>query len=164
MSLPPPPPPAGPGVHPPFPAPPVEGRGKRVGTSLGIAAGVLVLVCGAGSIAGFGFLTSFSRALDEQAESVVSRYLEDLQDRDFDGAYQQLCQDARDSETQADYIERMSDTEPFESYTVGDLSTLGMRLTVPVELIYPGGDQVSMEADLTQNQSTGKFEVCDLGE
>jgi hypothetical protein len=163
MSLPPPPPPPGPGVHPPFPAPPVEGRGKRVGTSLGIAAGVVVLVCGAGSVAGFGFLTAFNRSLAEQADKVVTNYLDDLQDRDFDGAYQQLCQDARDSETQADYTTRMSESEPFDSYLVGDLS-LGVRLTVPVQLTYPDGDQVSMEAELTQNQSTGKFQVCDLGE
>jgi hypothetical protein len=163
MSLPPPPPPPGPGVHPPFPAPPVEGRGKRVGTSLGIAAGVVVLVCGAGSVAGFGFLTSFNRSLVEQADKVVTSYLEDLQDRDFGGAYQQLCQDARDSESQADYTSRMSGTEPFDSYRVGDLS-LGVRLTVPVQLIYPDGDRVDMEAELTQSQSTGKFEVCDLGE
>ncbi len=163
MSLPPPPPPPGPGVHPPFPAPPIEGRGKRVGTSVGIVAGIVVLVCGVGAVAGVGLLTSITGALDEQADVVVSHYLDDLRERDFDGAYEQLCQDAQDSESLADFTARMSDTEPFESYRVGDLS-MGVRLTVPVELVYPDGDSTRLEADLVQNRSTGKFEVCDLGE
>ncbi|HWS39517.1 MAG TPA: hypothetical protein VN408_43080 [Actinoplanes sp.] len=163
MSLPPPPPPPGPGVHPPFPAPPVEGRGKRFGTTAAIVAGVLVLVCGGGAIAGGGFLTAFSSALDEQAGVVVSRYLDDLRDRDFEGAYQQLCEDARLDETPADFTGRMQGLEPFEDYEVGDLS-LGMRITVPVQLLYADGDRSRVDADLTQNTSTGKFEVCGLGE
>ncbi|MFC4072328.1 hypothetical protein [Actinoplanes subglobosus] len=162
MSLPPPPPP-GPGVHPPFPAPPVEGRGKRIGTSLGIVAGIVVLVCGVGAVAGIGLATSITSALDEQAEVVVSRYVDDIQARDFDGAYGQLCQDSQDSETLADFTARMADTEPFDSYSVGSLS-MGVRLTVPVEIFYPDGDSTQLQADLAQNRSTGKFEVCDLGE
>ncbi|WP_204295168.1 hypothetical protein [Actinoplanes campanulatus] len=162
MSLVPPPPP-GPGVHPPFPAPPVEGRGKRIGTSLGITAGILVLICGAGVVAAGGFLTAFGNALDEQAEVVVSRYLDDLQDRDFDGAYQQLCQQAQDSESQSDYVARMAASEPFSSYRLGELA-LGVRIVVPVDLLYPDGGSARQEAVLGQNKKTGKFEVCDLGE
>ncbi|GIF37419.1 hypothetical protein [Actinoplanes xinjiangensis] len=163
MSLPPPPPPPGPGVHPPFPAPPVEGRGKRVGMSVGIVAGIVVLVCGVGAVAGIGLATSVTNALDEQADVVVSNYLDDLRERDFDGAYEQLCQDAQDAESLTDFTARMSDTEPFDSYRVGDLS-MGVRLTVPVEIVYPDGDSTRLQADLAQNRSTGKFEVCDLGE
>ncbi|WP_430782168.1 hypothetical protein [Actinoplanes sp. G11-F43] len=163
MSLPPPPPPPGPGVHPPFPAPPVEGRGKRLGTTIGVVAGIVVLVCGAGTIAGGGFLTAFSRSLDEQAGVVVSRYLSDLQARDFDGAYRQLCESARLDETQADFAERMEETEPITSYQVGEL-TLGVSISVPVELVYADGERDRVAADLTQNTSTGKFEVCGLGE
>ncbi|GIE82690.1 hypothetical protein Aph02nite_86400 [Actinoplanes philippinensis] len=163
MSLPPPPPPPGPGVHPPFPAPPFEGRGKRIGTSVGIAAGIVALVCGVGAVAGIGFATSVGSALDEQADVVVSRYLDELRERDFDGAYGLLCQDAQDTESLADFTARMADTEPFESYRVGDLS-MGVRLTVPVVIVYPDGDSTRLRADLVQNRSTGKFEVCDLGE
>lgn len=150
-------------MHPPFPAPPVEGRGKRFGTTVAIVAGVVALVCGGGTIAGIGFLTAFSSSLDEQAGVVVSRYLDDLQARDFDGAYQQLCEDARFDETAADFAGRMQSFEPFETYVVGELS-LGMRITVPVQLIYADGDRAQVDADLTQNTSTGKFEVCGLGE
>ncbi|MDI6098222.1 hypothetical protein QLQ12_06355 [Actinoplanes sp. NEAU-A12] len=162
MSLPPPPPPPGPGVHPPFPAPPVEGRGKRVSTSLGIVAGVVVLVCGVGAVAGVGFLTSFTSALGEQAEVTVGRYLADLRERDFDGAYQQLCQEARDDESQADYAARMAGFEPFVSFEVGELDLV--KSTVPVSLTYPDGDRARVEAELQQSRSTGKFEVCDLRE
>ncbi|BEL09367.1 hypothetical protein Q0Z83_075580 [Actinoplanes sichuanensis] len=163
MSLPPPPPPPGPGVHPPFPAPPVEGRGKRVGTSVGIVAGIVVLVCGVGAVAGIGLMTSITSALDEQADVVVGHYLDDIQERDFDGAYQQLCQDARDVETPSEFAERMESTEPFQSYRLGDLSW-GVRLTLPVDIVYSGGGSQRLEAELVQNRSTGKFEVCDLGE
>ncbi|GAA1624934.1 hypothetical protein [Actinoplanes couchii] len=163
MSLPPPPPPPGPGVHPPFPAPPVEGRGKRFGTTAAIVAGILVLVCGGGAIAGGGFLTSFASALDEQADVVVSRYLEDLKARDFDGAYGQLCEQAKLDETQSEYTARMQGFEPFESYEVGDLA-LGVRVSVPVQLTYADGDRARVDAELTQSTSTGKFEVCGLGE
>jgi hypothetical protein len=162
MSLSPPPPPPGPGVHPPFPAPPVEGRSKRVGTTVGIVAGVLVLVCGVGTIAGAGFLTSVTSALGEQAQVTVGRYLDDLRERDFDGAYQQLCQEARDDESQTDYVARMAASEPFQSYRVGELDLV--RSSVPVDLTYPDGDRANVEAELQQSRSTGKFEVCGLRE
>ncbi|GAA4961852.1 hypothetical protein [Actinoplanes utahensis] len=163
MSLPPPPPPPGPGVHPPFPAPPVEGRGKRTGTTLGIVAVVLVLVCGAGTIAAGGFFTAFTSALDEQAQVVVGRYLDDLRERDFGGAYEQLCQDARDTEAKADYVARMTDSEPLRSYSFREL-TMGIQIVLPVDLIYVGGDRVQAAAVLGQNTQTGEFEVCELEE
>ena len=163
MSLPPPPPPPGPGVHPPFPAPPVEGRGKRTGTTLGIIAGVLVLVCGAGTIAAGGFFTAFTSALEEQAQVVVGRYLDDLRERDFAGAYLQLCEQARDSESQTDFASRMAESEPLQSYRFYELS-MGIQIVLPVDLVYAGGDTVQAEAVLGQNTQTGEFEVCELEE
>ena len=162
MSLSPPPPPPGPGVHPPFPAPPVEGRGKRIGTGLGIAAGVVLLVCGVGTVAGVGFLTSATSAVGEQAEVTVSRFLDELRERDFDGAYQQLCQATRDEESQADFAARMAGSEPIRSYRVGEFDLV--RGSVPVDLTYADGDLARVEAELRQSRTTGKFEVCDLRE
>ena len=111
MNLPPPPAPPGPGVHPPFPAPPVEGRGRRAWTSFGITAGVVALVCGGGAVAGLGLVTAFSRSLDEQAGVVVGHYLDDLRERDYAGAYQQLCEASKQRESQADYTARMAEEE-----------------------------------------------------
>lgn len=157
-----PPPPPGPGVHPPFPAPPVEGRGRRVGLSLGIAGGVLALVCGGGAAALAGLGVAMDDALNEQAHVVVGRYADAVRDRDFARAYDQLCAEARNAESEAAYTSRLSATEPFSSYRIGDLDLVDG--SVPVRLIYPDGRAVTVEAELRQNTSTGAFEVCELGE
>ena len=157
-----PPPPPGPGVHPPFPAPPVEGRGRRIGLGLGIAGGVLVLVCGGGAAALFGLGSAMDDALNEQAHVVVNRYVDAVRDRDFARAYDQLCQDSQNSESEADFTSRLSATEAFSSYEIGDLDLV--YASVPVRLIYPDGRSASAEAELGQNTSTGAFEVCELGE
>ncbi|MEV6306421.1 hypothetical protein AB0M02_43925 [Actinoplanes sp. NPDC051861] len=157
-----PPPPPGPGVHPPFPAPPVEGKGRRIGLGLGIGAGVLVLVCGGGAAALFGLGSAADDALNEQAAVVVGRYMESVQKREFAKAYDQLCSDAQDEETRAEYTVRMLATEPVKDYDVGDFNALGW--TVPVDVTYTDGDSDRLEARLVQNTSTGAFEVCDVGE
>ncbi|WP_328466510.1 hypothetical protein OHA21_46445 [Actinoplanes sp. NBC_00393] len=157
-----PPPPPGPGVHPPFPAPPVEGKGRRIGLGFGIGGGVLLLVCGGGAAALWGLGTAGQEALNEQTTVVVSRYLEAVQDRDFDKAYRQLCQDSKDEESRAEYTERMSASEPFRSFQVGDFNSY--TFTVPVRVTYTDGDVATLQAEVAQNTSTGAFEVCELGE
>jgi hypothetical protein len=156
------PPPPGPGVQPPFPAPPVEGRGKRIGLSLGIGAGVLLLVVGGGIAAVIGLGTSMTSALDEQARVVVGDYLDALHDLKYDQAYGMLCKNARDDETATEYRRRVGAMEPIDSYRLGDLDYT--NLTVPVDATYTTGDTARLEAYLGQNEDTGAFEVCDLGE
>ncbi|MEU4694952.1 hypothetical protein [Actinoplanes sp. NPDC023714] len=156
------PPPAGPGVHPPFPAPPVEGRGRRIGMGLGIAGGILALVCGGGAVAVFGLANAMDNAINEQVDVVVGRYMEAVQDREFTKAYGLLCQDSRNQESRDDYVTRMTASEQVASYYVGDVDlTYG---TVPVDITYADGDSVVVQAELAQNTSTGAFEVCGLGE
>src|SRR5690242_16814847 len=111
----PPPPPQGPGVFPPFPAPPVEGRGRRVGLGLGLGAGVLLLVCGGGATAAVGLVTVMSSALNEQADVVVGHYLGALRDREWGQAYDMLCEQARERETQSQFISRVSSQEQITS-------------------------------------------------
>jgi hypothetical protein len=149
-------------VQPPFPAPPVEGKGRRIGMALGIAAGVLVLVCGGGLAAVIGLGTSASKALDERAHKAVSQYLDALVARDYNRAYKQLCRQARDDETFLQYRARVTASEPIVRYTIGKLNVT--NVTVPVDATYDNGDTGRLEAYLGQNQDTGDFEVCDLGE
>src|SRR3954471_3387050 len=94
-------PPPVPGAHPPFPAPPVEGKGKRIGWGLGIAAGVVVLICGGGIAAMIGIGLSASGALQERAEAAVSDYLDAVEAKHYDEAYGLLCDDARQEESAA---------------------------------------------------------------
>jgi hypothetical protein len=157
-----PPPPPGPGVHPPFPAPPVEGKGRRIGLGFGIGGGVLLLVCGGGAVALYGLGSAAGVALNEQATVVVTRYVDALQDRDFDKAYRQLCQDTKDDVSRAEYTAEMTASEPITSFQVGDFNQL--TFNVPVQVTYADGDVGSLQARLEQNTSTGAFEVCELGE
>ncbi|MEV6843837.1 hypothetical protein [Actinoplanes sp. NPDC051411] len=157
-----PPPPPGPGVQPPFPAPPVEGKGKRIGWTLGIGAAVLLLICGGGAAAVFGLATSAQSALQEQTHKVVSAYLDALVAQRYDKAYEQLCAEAKQQESPAEYRVRVSGMEPIVGYRLEKLDLI--NFAVPVDATYDTGDTGQLLAYLGQNQSTGAFEVCDLGE
>jgi hypothetical protein len=157
-----PPPPPGPGVQPPFPAPPVEGKGKRIGWTLGIGAGVLLLICGGGVAAAFGLVTSANSALQEQTHKVVSEYLDAMVAQRYDKAYSLLCREAKEDESPAEFRVRVSGMEPITSYQLGKLDVI--NFSVPVEATYDTGDTGELEAYLGQNEDTGAFEVCDLGE
>jgi hypothetical protein len=158
----PPPPPQGPGVFPPFPAPPVEGRGRRVGLGLGLGAGVLVLVCGGGAVAGVGLVTVMGRALNEQADVVVGDYLGALRDREWGRAYDMLCEQAREQQTQSQFISRVSTQEQITSWDVGNVEFV--QLSAPVQATYADGDTAQLRAYLGQSRETGGFEVCSIEE
>ncbi|MBL7256180.1 hypothetical protein [Paractinoplanes lichenicola] len=155
-------PPRGPGVQPPFPAPPVEGKGKRLGWGLGIGAGVLVLVCGGGLAALIGLGTSITGALDEQAHAAVDDYLTALRDQRFDQAYGLLCEDAQQRETSSEFRTRVEGEQRITAWRLGDFNTV--RMIVPVTATLDGGQVDELEAELDQNTSTGQFEVCSVGE
>jgi hypothetical protein len=158
----PPPPPPGPGVQPPFPAPPIEGRGRRIGWGLGIGAGLLLLICGGGFVLVLGLTTAITRSYDEGAHKAVSAYLDALHARRYDQAYALLCQQAKDDETPAEFRGRVSAMEPIASYQLGDLDVV--HRTIPVAATYENGDTAQLEAYFAQNDTTGDFEVCDVGE
>jgi hypothetical protein len=155
-------PPQGPGVFPPFPAPPVEGRGRRLGLGLGLGAGVLVLVLGGGLAAFIGLTTVATRALNEQADVVVGDYLDAVRDKRYSEAYDQLCQETRNTRSEADYTREVSAGKPIASFDVGDVDPL--QMTAPVQVTYADGSAAELEARLVQNRRTGGFEVCGLEE
>ena len=158
----PPPPPQGPGVYPPFPAPPVEGRGRRVGVGLGLAAGVLLLVCGGGAVAGVGLGRVMTNALNEQADVVVGDYLAALRDREWAKAYDMLCSEARTEENESQFISRISTGQRITGWEVGDVSLV--QLAAPVTITYADGATADLHAYLGQNRETGGFEVCSVEE
>lgn len=155
-------PPQGPGVQPPFPAPPVEGRGKRVGLSIGIAIGVVVLVCGGGLAAVIGILASTQGAAQERAHAAVGGYLNALRDGKYDKAYDLLCDDARRTESQAAFRQRVTGEPVVQTYTMGRFDIV--TWTMPVDATYDNGTSAQLEAYLGTDQDTGEFEVCEIGE
>jgi hypothetical protein len=158
----PPPPPQGPGVVPPFPAPPVEGRGRRLGLGLGLGALVLLLVCGVGVAGAAGLVRVVGSALDEQADVVVGEYLEALRDREWSQAYNLLCDQSKQEETESEFTSRISTSEPITSWDVGSVDVT--RLSAPVSVTYADGDTADLFAHLAQNRQTGGFEVCSVEE
>jgi len=155
-------PPQGPGVYPPFPAPPVEGRGRRIGWGIGIAAGVAVLVCGGGTAALVGIGISATASLQEHAQAAVGDYLDALRDKRYDAAYGMLCDDAQDDESPAEFRSRVAGEDPITRWTFGDLDFTS--LTLPVDVIYTGGGTGELDASLKQDTGTGELELCRLGE
>jgi hypothetical protein len=163
-SVPAPAPPQGPGVYPPFPAPPTEGRGLRVGLGLGIGAAVLLLVCGGGVAAVVGLVSVASRAVNEQAHVVVGEYIANVQAKRYTEAYDAQCQDAKDRETRAEFASRVAADEPIAAYRVGDANLATVDLSVPVDVTYSDGTGGQLQVYLGQNRETGAFQVCGVEE
>ena len=157
-------PPQGPGVVPPFPAPPTEGRRFRIGLGVGIGALVALLVCGGGVAALIGFTTVAGRALNEQADVVIGAYLDDLKARRWAEAYDSLCAETRSTTSRAEFTAQAAAEEPIRDYVVGDLPLTSVDLAVPVEVTYENGDTARLRAYLGQSRETGEFQVCRLQE
>jgi hypothetical protein len=140
----------------------VEGRGRRIGVGLGVGAAVLLLVCGGGSVAAVGLFSVMSSALNEQADVVVSDYLEALRDREWSQAYDQLCDTAKQKETESQFTSRVSTAELITSWNVGDVDLV--QANAPVTVTYADGDTAQLRAYLEQSRDTGGFEVCSIEE
>lgn len=162
--LPAPPAPRGPGVVPPFPAPPTEGRRRRIGLGLGIGAGVLVLACGGGVAALAGLGVVMTNALNEQAKVVIGDYLDDVKAKRFGEAYDSLCAQTRATVTRAEFTSEAQTAEPIQSWQVGDLDLASVDLAVPVRVTYTDGGSGQLNAYLGQNRETGQFQVCSVEE
>jgi hypothetical protein len=108
-------PPPGPGVAPPFVAPPADRNRRGLWIGLGVG-GVLLLLCCVGGVFGIGVL--IVGTIDEakrQATAVVEEYLNATIDRDFDRARDQFCPDLAAGLDPADLAAEAS-RQPFDSY------------------------------------------------
>jgi hypothetical protein len=157
-------PPQGPGVFAPFPAPPTEGRGRRIGLGFGIGGAIVVLVCGGGVAAGVGLLTVMSSALNEQAHVVVGDFFDAVKAKRYGEAYNSQCADVKNQETQAQFTSRITAIDPIASYKVGDVDLTSVNLSVPVQLTYASGGGEQVMVDLGQDRDTGAFQVCGIEE
>jgi hypothetical protein len=154
-------PPPGPGVQPPFVAPPTDGARQRRWWALGLA-GAAVLVCCAGGVFGAGgLLVLTNQMVLESAQGAVNGYLTAVRDEDYAEAYSLLCDRERVSIDEGEFID-MHERAPLRSFTVGEaaLESLGDndRLVVPATLQYADGrsDAVRYLID----GAAGAFTVC----
>jgi|GEM_PF-941568 len=151
--------PAGPGVAPPFAAPPAEGRTARVWIGLGVAALALLLCCGGGTVALVGLIVTGAEAIDEQARIAVGDYFEAVSQQDFGAAYDMLCAEAQSRESASEFARRLATEPEITAYEVGQVSVTS-RIVVPVEVDYAQGGGDTLRVSLNQDTGTGELEVC----
>jgi hypothetical protein len=154
----PPPPPAGPGVQPPFAAPPSEGRTARVWWGLGVAGLAVVLCCGAGLASFAGLVVTGTAAINEQSHAAVEDYLQAVGAGRFRQAYQQLCDELHDQQSLDEFTEQVSEQPRVREY---ELRQSRVRndgdIIVPADVTYTDGAQDLVNYRVTQDGGAIRF-------
>lgn len=155
-----PPPPPGPGVQPPFVAPPNDGAKQRRWTAVGVSIAAALLLCVSG-VAGFGGLVYFGfQSVREQSHGVVVDYLSALRDREYAQAYGLLCEPLQAQISAAEF-DRVNRAAPRISwFDVGEPSLTSPEIEVPATIRYANREVRNVRFILDQDESTGGFEVC----
>ncbi|MFK3983944.1 hypothetical protein ACI2K4_26700 [Micromonospora sp. NPDC050397] len=154
-------PPPGPGVTPPFAAPPTEGRTIRMWLGLGAAGLAVLLCCGGGAVAVVGLGVAGGQAINEQARVVAGDYFEAIADKEYGKAYDVLCDAAQRRESPREFEERVAEEPEIDSYRIGEVSTT-VDLVVPVGVTYASGNSDDLRVRLAQDGRTGQLEVCGI--
>lgn len=155
-----PPPPPGPGVQPPFVAPPTDGTRRRRWIAVGISAGVAVFLCIAGAAGLGGLLVFGTRALQEQAQARVEEYLTALREAEYQQAYGLLCDGLQASTSPAQFEQASRDGPQVSSFDVGEAVFGPEDIRVPTTVDYADGTVRQIRFLLDQDSRTGQFEVC----
>jgi hypothetical protein len=153
-------PPRGPGVVPPFAAPPNDGIRKRMWIGLGLGAAALV-ICLIGGVVGLGALVvSSSAARRDAATAVVTKYLDAWQARQYRRAYDLTCDDIKSKTSLNDFAAAL-DQDTLASFELEQAVLTADDTYVPATLRFTGGD-VRTERISVVVQSDGDSVVCGL--
>ena len=150
--------PQGPGAAAPFPAPPAEGGGARLGWGLGIAGAILVLCCGGGITAFIGLVVTQVAATNEQSRAVVSHYLDALRNDKYDEAYDLLCDEEQAVVSQDRFETRERARKKISSYQIGEFDVYND--SVPVHESYRDGTTDDVKYFLKPDGKDAKLEIC----
>jgi hypothetical protein len=154
-----PPPPPGPGVQPPFAAPPTDGARQRRWLAVGLAGGLALLLC-VGGLVGLGAIVVLgTQVIRDDATRAVENYLTAVKDRDFDKAYDQLCEATQASTPRAQFTRTQSRNPGISSFTVGDVD-LADAISVPATIHYDNQTVITVRYLMEQDSRTGGIEVC----
>lgn len=155
-------PPAGPGVQPPFAAPPTEGRNARMWWGLGLGTLAAVLCCGAGigSIAGLA-ITGVA-AVNEQAHSAVEDYLREVSAGRYPEAYDLLCAEIRRQQSEREFTEQVSEQPKVVEYDLHGAGTINDELVVPADVTYTDGTSGRVNYRVIQDTGTGEMRFCGI--
>ena len=152
----PPPPPRGPGVAPPFAAPPTDRDNKSLWIGLSVGALLLVLCC-AGGIGGIVLLNANGGLAQAQASQLVAAYLDAVMEEDYGGAYDLLCEE-QTSQTNRTEFRRLVSRNPIESYEIGDVTVQGREFLVTAQVKATGRAAETRGYRVVQEST--EFKVC----
>jgi len=156
-------PPRGPGVRPPFVAPPTDGARHRRGMAAVLAI-VAAIVCCLGGIAGVvGVVVLGDRAVDEMARTTVADFYQGIMDAKYPSAYRLLCDGERQRSVSSlrKFKDLVEDGPEIVGYEVGELQIPDLEtLTIGVRLEFKGSDPRQVKLNLAQDMDTGEFRIC----
>jgi hypothetical protein len=155
-----PPPPTGPGVQPPFVAPPTDGTTRRRWAAAAVAVGVMLALCLGGVGAVGGLVVLGIQVIRDESQASVHDYLNALRDQDYGKAYGLQCDQFRQhvSLSQYEQFERRRARVSF--FNVGTANVSSNQVLVPADVDFADGTAASVTFEMAQDSNTGAFEVC----
>lgn len=150
--------PPGPGVAPPFAAPPTDRNTKGLWVGLGVG-GLVLLLCCVGGIAGLVVLTAGgNRIVESEARAVVSQFLGSLVREDYLEAYDVVCSDYTE-ENSIEAFEQRASSPTIERFTIDavDVTDAG-DIVATASLGLSGG--VTQTRDYPLVQDMDGLKVC----
>ncbi len=152
-------PPPGPGVQPPFVAPPTDGARQRRWLAIGLSTGFVVLVC-IGGLFGVGSLVVLgTRVVQDQATAKVTEYLTAVRDGEYQRAYSLLCDERQARESERQFVNDNLGGPRVREFTVGR-AELSDDIRVPATIRYADGSADTVDFVMAQDGRTGDVEVC----
>jgi hypothetical protein len=149
-------------VRPPFVTPPTDGARQRRWLALGLAGAAALVCCVGGLFGAGGLLVLGNQMVLDEAQGTVSSYLSAIRDKDYAGAYARLCESEQANIDEAEFVDGFEGAPALRTFTVGQavISEAGDELNVPATLTYVDGRSESVVYLMSQDTSTGAFEVC----
>jgi hypothetical protein len=152
-------PPPGPGVVPPFVAPPTDGTRQRRWLAVGLAGGAALVLC-LGGLVGFGGLLVFgSQMVVQQSQTAVTGYLTAIKGRNYDAAYNKMCPAERNKISKSEFERNLALQPDISSFAVAQ-PAVGDKIVVPATISYADGTAQTVQFVVEQDTSTSDFEVC----